>query len=142
MTDLRVREAQHGDCAALSRLIVSLGYRASPSEIADRLPVMAQQGDPVLVAQLGDAVVGCLTTSTMQTVHRPAKVGRISMMVVEEGLRGAGIGRTLVRAAEERLHEAGCYIVEVTSRFELERAHGFYEALGYAKTSVRLARDL
>lgn len=35
----------------------------------------------------------------------------------------------------------GVTIIEVTSNFALEKAHGFYETLGYEKTSVRLARD-
>ena len=96
----------------------------------------------VLVAELDGAVVGCLTTSVMRVLHRPAPVGRISMMVVDEALRSRGIGAQLVRAAEETLATQGCYMVEVTSHVRRTEAHRFYERLGYAKTSVRLAKEL
>jgi len=87
-------------------------------------------------------VIGCLSTSVMRVLHRPAPVGRISMMVVEEAQRGQGIGAALVRAAEAALAEQGCYMVEVTSHVRRTEAHRFYEKLGYEKTSVRLAREL
>ena len=103
---------------------------------------MAAEGRVVLVAELGGAVIGCLSTSVMRVLHRPAPVGRISMMVVDEALRSRGIGAALVRAAEEVLAAQGCYMVEVTSHARRTEAHRFYEGLGYQRTSVRLAREL
>ena len=96
----------------------------------------------VLVAELDGMVVGCLTTSVMRVLHRPAPVGRISMMVVEAGLRSRGIGTVLVAAAERALADQGCYMIEVTSNLRREWAHRFYEQLGYERTSVRLAKTL
>jgi len=78
----------------------------------------------------------------MRVLHRPAAVGRISMMVVDESLRNRGIGAALVRAAERSLAERGCYMVEVTSHVRRTEAHRFYENLGHERTSVRLAREL
>jgi GNAT superfamily N-acetyltransferase len=111
-------------------------------EAAERLGLMQAEGRVVLVAELDGAVVGCLSTSVMRVLHRPAPVGRISMMVVEEALRGLGIGAALVRAAERALAERGCYMVEVTSNVRRTEAHRFYERLGYERTSVRLAMEL
>jgi GNAT superfamily N-acetyltransferase len=137
-----IRNAGHGDAEALARLIGQLGYTASAGEVADRLASMEAEGRAVLVAERDGAVVGCLTTSIMRVLHRPAPVGRISMMVVEEALRGQGIGAALVRAAEETLAAHGCYMVEVTSNLRRTEAHRFYEKLGYERTSVRLAKEL
>ena len=103
---------------------------------------MEAEGRVVLVAELDGAVVGCLSTSVMRVLHRPAPVGRISMMVVEEALRSRGIGALLVRAAEQALAAQGCYMMEVTSHMRRGEAHRFYEHLGYDKTSVRLAKEL
>ena len=103
---------------------------------------MDAEGRVVLVAELDGAVVGCLSTSVMRVLHRPAPVGRISMMVVDEALRSRGIGAGLVRAAEAALAAQGCHMVEVTSHVRRSEAHRFYERLGYAKTSVRLAKEL
>lgn len=137
-----IRDARAGDAAALSALIAQLGYTAPPADVVERLAAMAAEGRVVLVAEQDGRVVGCLSTSVMRVLHRPAPVGRISMMVVEEGLRGQGIGAALVRAAEARLASEGCYMVEVTSHARRTDAHRFYEKLGYAKTSVRLAREI
>ena len=137
-----IRPAEPRDGAALVRLIGQLGYEVTETEIAERLAAMAEEGRLVLVAELGDAVVGCLSTSVMRVLHRPAPVGRISMMVVDEPLRGRGIGAELVRAAEDALAARGCYMVEVTSNLRRADAHRFYERLGYERTSVRLAKEL
>ncbi|MGX7896417.1 GNAT family N-acetyltransferase [Tsuneonella sp. HG222] len=141
LSEVALRPARQEDCAALSRLIAQLGYDAELGDVAVRLAAMEAEGRVVLVAEIDGRVVGCLSTSVMQVLHRPAPVGRISMMVVDEALRGQGIGARLVAAAERHLLAQGCRIVEVTSHVSRERAHAFYEALGYEKTSVRLARE-
>ena len=137
-----IRPAGARDGAALARLIGQLGYQVGEEEAADRLAIMQAEGRVVLVAELDGAIVGCLSTSVMRVLHRPAPVGRISMMVVDEALRSRGIGAQLVRAAEEALAEQGCYMVEVTSHVRRTDAHRFYERLGYERTSVRLAKEL
>jgi predicted N-acetyltransferase YhbS len=138
---LAIRRAAASDAPALERLIRQLGYEAEAAAIVRRLEAVAASGNRTLVAELEGAVVGCLTTSVMPVIHRPAPVGRISMMVVEEGLRGRGIGAALVRAAEAALVAQGCYMVEVTSNLKRTEAHRFYEKLGYERTSVRLAKE-
>ncbi len=127
----------------LARLIGQLGYEVTPGKVAERLEAMHAEGRAVLLlAEIDNAVVGCLSTSVMHVLHRPAPVGRISMMVVEEAVRGRGIGTALVRAAEASLAAQGCYMIEVTSNVRRTEAHRFYERLGYERTSVRLAKDL
>lgn len=137
-----IRAARASDAAALSRLIAQLDYQADEREVGERLAAMEAEGRVVLLAEQDGEVIGCLSTSVMRVLHRPAPVGRISMMVVDEGHRGRGIGAALVRAAEAALAGQGCYMVEVTSHMRRTQAHRFYEKLGYAKTSVRLAREL
>jgi GNAT superfamily N-acetyltransferase len=139
---LIVRSAEASDSGSLTELIGQLGYGATADQVAERRALMAAEGRHVLVAELDGAVVGCLTTSVMRFLHRPAPVGRISMMVVDEAVRGRGIGAALVRAAEEALAAQGCYMVEVTSNTRRTEAHRFYERLGYQRTSVRLAKEL
>ena len=136
-----VRHAGAEDAGAMAGLIVQLGYEVSETEVRDRLAAMgADQG--ALVAEQGGEVIGCLTISMTRVLHRPKPVGRISMMVVKEGRRGGGVGRILVEAAEAELARRGCGLVEVTSNLKRERAHRFYEGLGYERTSFRFVRDL
>jgi len=126
-----IRPAETRDAAALARLIGQLGYPAAEAEIVERLALMEAEGRAVLVAESEGAVVGCLSTSVMRVLHRPAPVGRISMMVVDEARRGRGIGARLVEAAERTLAAQGCTMIEVTSNQRRTEAHRFYERLGY-----------
>ena len=137
-----VRPAEPADGAALAKLIGQLGYEVKEAQAVERLATMQAEDRLVLVTERDGEVIGCLSTSLMRVLHRPAPVGRISMMVVDEALRGRGIGAALVRAAEEALAERGCRLVEVTSNLRRAEAHRFYERLGYARTSVRLVKEL
>ena len=142
MSDHLIRPAAAADCGALARLIAQLGHEPTPADVVERLAAMAAEATAVLVADLEGTAVGCLTTSIMRTLHRPALVGRVSLLVVDEPLRGRGIGATLIRAAEDILKAQGCYMIEITSNFSWVDAHRFYERLGYEKTSFRLMRML
>ena len=137
-----VRPANAGDCASLAELIGQLGYAVTEADVVERLAAMDAEGRQVLVAECDGAVVGCLSTSRTRVLHRPALIGRISMMVVDEALRGRGIGAALLRAAEDALASHGCSMIEVTSNRRRIEAHRFYEKLGYELTSVRLAKTL
>ncbi|MFN3727318.1 MAG: GNAT family N-acetyltransferase [Allosphingosinicella sp.] len=137
----RIREAGTDDIPALAALIRALGYEVDEAGVGARLDELIAEGRRPLVAEDG-RVIGCLTWSLTRVLHRPRPVGRITMLVVEEGVRGRGLGRLLVEAAEHRLRREGCGLVEVTSNLRRTDAHGFYERLGFERTSYRFYRSL
>jgi len=139
---MHIRDATPGEAPALAGLISGLGFPATAEEVAARLQVQAAMGMGTLVAETSEGVIGWASWSLMPVLHRAGPVGRLSMMVVTERLRGHGIGRALVEAVERRCRDLGCVLVEVTSNTGLKDAHAFYEALGYARTSYRFARTL
>jgi GNAT superfamily N-acetyltransferase len=136
---IAVRNATATDSGAIKRLIDQLGYPVTIADLEDRLRLMEEA---VLVAESDGEVIGGLSTSVMHVLHRPAPVGRISMMVVDETHRGRGIGAQMVREAERLLAAKGCRLVEVTSNNRRTDAHRFWESNGYEKTSSRFARDV
>lgn len=137
-----IRFAGPDDTGHIARLFCELGHPATEEEVSGRFEHFSQLGQEALVAEAGGEVVGVTALSVMHVLHRPASVGRMSVLVVSEALRGQGIGRALVAAAEKRLAERGCGLVEVTSNMRRTEAHAFYEGLGYERTSYRFFKKL
>ena len=138
---LRIREADAVDAEALARLVTPFAP-ANADDMARRLPILAHAGERPLVARLGDEIVGLIAWHVMPVLHRPKPVGRITYLQIEDKFQKQGIGRKLVEAVEERLRERDCGVIEVTSNVKLTKAHKFYAALGFERTSFRFAKPL
>jgi len=139
---VQIREARPEDAEALVPLIELLPHRVTADGVRRRIAQIAADDCPQLVADDGGAVVGLCGLHVMTALHREKPVGRITILVVAEHLRGQGIGEKLVAAAEERLRSAGCGMIELTSNEWLVDAHRFYAKLGYQQTSRRFAKQL
>jgi len=65
---------------------------------------------------------------------------QVENMVTDATVRGSGIGRQLIDECLRLAREAGCYKVQLQSgnqrRSPENDAHGFYEHLGFAASSV------
>lgn len=138
----QVRPAKSGDAAALVELVGLLEHEVDEKSIRKNIGALADLGEAPLVVTIGKQVVGLCGVHRMLVPHRPAAVGRITILAVSEEARGRGIGRLLVDAAEAWMREAGCQIAEVTSNDRLTAAHSFYRHLGYERTSIRFKKDL
>jgi ribosomal protein S18 acetylase RimI-like enzyme len=138
----QVRAARPADSKVLAALIGDLGHEIDGKAVHRNIGKLARAGEPPLVATLGKEVVGLLGLHRMVTVHRPAPVGRITVLVVAEEAQDKGIGRMLVEEAERLLGKAGCSMVEVTSNDRRTAAHAFYRHLGYERTSMRFMKKL
>ena len=134
-----IRLAKPADGAALVPIIRLLGHKVDEKGVRNRI---GELGDTMLVATLGDQVAGLCGIQLSTMIQRDKPVGRITILVVAEYARGESLGRMLVEAAEARFREAGCGLIEVTSRDEHVQAHAFYRHMGYERTSVRFAKEL
>ena len=137
-----IRAATADDGPELARLLTLLGHPTTPAEIAARWPAFTAENVTLVAVVEGGPLLGAMTLSQMRVLHRATPVGRISALVVEGARRGQGIGRALVAAGEHALRQAGCGLLEITSRVDRTAAHAFYEHLGYEHTSVRLSKVL
>jgi GNAT superfamily N-acetyltransferase len=138
----KVRDAKPADSRPLVELITFLGHEIDEKSVRKNIAKLTKMGEAPLVATLDKKIVGLIGIHKMVTVHRPAPVGRIPVLVVAEEAQGHGIGRLLVEEVEKRLRKAGCQIVEVTSNDRRTAAHAFYRHLGYERTSMRFMKKL
>ena len=138
----KLRDAKPGDAPRLVELIHELGHEVTEKQVRKNLAALKKLGETPIVATLGKKVVGLVGVHRMVTVHRPAPVGRIPVLVVAREAQGLGLGRMLVDSAEQWCRKKGCQIIEVTSNDRRAAAHAFYRHLGYERTSIRFFKKL
>jgi GNAT superfamily N-acetyltransferase len=85
-------------------------------------------------AEAGGAVLGTFTLLVMENIaHAGARSGIIEAVAVAGAEQGRGIGRAMMRAALDLARAKGCYKVSLSTRMSRERAHVFYESLGFER---------
>ena len=123
--------------AAILSLVRQLSSSATPDEAMLRA-VIDTAGSTLLVAEIGDAVVGMCTLATMRV---PTGVRSwIEDVVVDESARGGGIGSRLVEAALAMASSHGARNVDLTSRPERAAANRLYRRLGFQERETNVYR--
>jgi GNAT superfamily N-acetyltransferase len=139
---MKLRAPADGDAADIARLMGQLGYPSTPADIVERLAELRRDAPSteMWVAELEGAVVGMATVKEFGGIHTSTPVVLLTVLVVDERVRGRGVGAALVRAAEESAQARGATRLSLTSAVHRKEAHRFYEGLGYTQTGVRLAK--
>lgn len=126
----------------MSGLLGELGYPAPAAEIPQRLAALAHSGAVVYVAEVDGQVAGVITGHALHTINSTPRQAQLTALVVGEHARGRGVGRRLVQEIEQWAIARGAARITLTSALHRAEAHAFYEGLGYAKSGVRLAKEL
>src|SRR6266567_4970054 len=141
--DLKIRDGKLSDAAELAALMCELGYETTNTEMESRLiSILKDPRYKTLVALNNDKICGMIGTVSASSYLHNDLSGRIIALVVSTKSRRCGIGAQLVAAAEKNFAQRGIKRVTLTTRFEREEAHQFYEKLGYARTGFRFAKNL
>ena len=91
------------------------------------------ENDELLCAILDGKVAGFCAYAIVNNFWQEGRIGYIYAMVVDETLRGKGIGTKLINESLERARAKGLKRMELDSGFHRQRAHEFYERLGFEK---------
>lgn len=73
---------------------------------------------------------------------KAARRAQVESVRVASDLRGKGIGAALIADAEQRALKAGCSLIQLTTNRSRERAHQFYERLGFTPSHLGFKRPL
>ena len=137
-----IRLARVEDAERVAALAAQLGYPALLEETQSYLARIAREPAHVVYVAVEDGrVVGWIHARAML---QNVQAAEIEGLVVDEACRGRGIGQLLTRASEQWMRERGCGTAYVRSDVIRERAHRFYEGLGYEniKTSLVFGKKL
>jgi len=141
--DLRIGDAELFDAAELAALVCELGYETTIAEMESRLvSILRDPRYKTLVARKDDKICGMIGTFSASSYLHNDLSGRIIALVVSTDSRRCGIGAELVAAAEKDFAQRGIKRVTLTTRFEREEAHQFYEKLGYEQNGWRFVKQL
>lgn len=68
--------------------------------------------------------------------HRGAPSAIVEDVVVDQACRSQGIGRQMMEHARTMARAAGCYKLALSSNQRRERAHAFYDSLGFQRHGI------
>lgn len=126
-----MRTATTADAEHLADLATQLGYPSTAQDIRRRLPALASEAHCLRIADRDGEVVGWIHATHVQLLDSDDYV-EIKALIVDQNARGARVGELLVAEVERWAGSRGCAVMRVRSNVVRERAHRFYERLGYA----------
>jgi GNAT superfamily N-acetyltransferase len=85
-------------------------------------------------ADMGGEVVGSYALLIMHNLaHRGTPSAIVEDVVVSAERQGQGIGQQMMQHARQQARAAACYKLVLSSNQKRERAHAFYESLGFQR---------
>jgi ribosomal protein S18 acetylase RimI-like enzyme len=140
---LTIRDAKLSDAPQLAALMCELGYETAGDEMSARLKaILPDARYSTFVARIGQELCGMIGTLTHISQEHNDLSGKIIALVVSKKHRRSGVGRALIAAAEKDFARRNVTRVTLTTRFEREEAHRFYEEIGYSRTGFRFGKNL
>lgn len=133
-----VRPARPGDYARMAELAGQLTYPSVTEDIARRMGGLeGSKEHAVFVAETeGGEVAGWIGLFVLRSVEADARV-EIAGLIVDERFRSQGVGEKLIERAERWARERNCREIGLRSNLIRDRAHKFYERLGYRNVKTQ-----
>lgn len=97
----------------------------------------------IFVAERGERIVGTFIFLVLEKIsHQAAPSAIVEDVVVAPDMQSQGVGGDMMRFAMERAAALGCYKLALSSNLKRERAHAFYEKLGFERHGYSFKIDL
>lgn len=136
---LVIREAQQADLPGVLALYaqpdLDNGVVLSPEEARGVYAQFARYPHYKLyIVELDGRIAGSYAFLKMHNLgHIGAPSAIVEDVVVDPGIQGKGIGRAMMQHAVDEARALGCYKLMLSSNAKRERAHAFYEQLGFER---------
>ena len=142
-----IRKATISDAPEIARLTRQLGYSCSLEEAQQRITLIADRQDHLLLVcikkEQENRIDGWLQACANVTIEFGFRV-EILGLIVDAKERRRGVGRRLVSHSEKWAAGIGSDYVKVRSNLQREESHRFYERIGYVekKTQVVYLKEI
>jgi ribosomal protein S18 acetylase RimI-like enzyme len=147
-SSIRMRPATEADLPAVLDLYAQPDLdngRVLPLDEARRILARfsAYPDYTLYVAEHGNMIVGSFALLVMDNIgHLGTPSAIVEDVVVAPEFQGVGIGRIMMDFARDVSREKGAYKLMLSSNAKRERAHAFYESLGFERHGVSFRINL
>ena len=134
-----IREALDSDLAAVLELYAQPELDGDQTLPPDEALVVfnrmrAYPDFRLYVAELDGRIVGTFILIVMENLaHGGAPSGLVESVVVAPDMQGRGVGTAMMEHARAHCRSSGCYKMALSSNLKRERAHAFYDGLGFER---------
>lgn len=142
---ITTRDAKNEDFGT----VLSLFYQLQPNKELrpnDLMKVFSrgiqQETDHYFCAEADGKVIGFCALYLANNFWQEGTIAYIYAMIVDNCFRGNGIGTSLLEKAIAFANEKRCKKMELDSGFPREKAHKFYEKIGFEKRAYIFSKDL
>jgi len=136
---VHIRPAERADLPGVLRLYGQPGLDdGAVLPIADAERMFARFSDypdyVLYVAELEGEIVGTFALLIMDNLaHMGTPSAIVEDVVVDAAHQGHGIGRAMMTHAVSVCRRKGCYKMALSSNLKREKAHAFYDSLGFER---------
>jgi ribosomal protein S18 acetylase RimI-like enzyme len=95
------------------------------------------------VATQDNSIIGTFALLIVENlIHQGKPSGIVEAVAVDPEFQNQGVGKRMMEFAMERCRERGCYKLTLSAQLDRDRAHHFYESLGFQKHGYSFVMDL
>lgn len=98
--------------------------------------------DEYLCVELNGKVIGFCSFAIVNNFWQQGQIAYIYAMIIDDSVRGQGIGTELLKKIFDKAKLRGCKKIELDSGFPREKAHKFYERIGFEKRAYLFSKEL
>jgi ribosomal protein S18 acetylase RimI-like enzyme len=141
MTDVTFRQATEADLPFIVSLLADdvFGQARNPKfeTVADTYraafrAIEADANNSLHVAVFKDRIAGCYQLTVIPGLSHAGSVrAQIEGVRIAGDVRGRGLGEAMMQNAIALARARGCNLLQLTTDLRRERAHRFYERLGF-----------
>lgn len=146
---LIVRPASEDDLPAILDLYAQTGMNGGVTMSADRARALFRRiaGYPdyglYVVADRDGTVVATYALLIMDNIaHNGTPLSIVEQVCVATSAQGTGLGTLMMHHAMDVSRARGCYKLALSSNVKFERAHAFYDKLGFQRHGYSFVVDL
>ena len=138
MPAIEIRPATRNDLSAILALMVDIETDDQVLDLPAAEAIFERmQSYPnyiIYVTVAEGKVIGTFSLLIMDNLaHLGAPSGIVEDVVVHSSWRGQGIGKQMMQFAMQQCQKAGCYKMALSSNLRRDRAHKFYDQLGFQR---------